>query len=213
MNLLLLLDKLEALSLREKFLIAGTVAAFLVSVLQFFVVDPQLAKLDALENQLRSVDANNQRLELQLGDKLLMPNQNRRELLNQELTKLQKQLDEGEANIQDQTVALVRADQVPALLQDLVSKQSVRLVSLKNIAPKPLLEESGAESGLQLYQHGIELQLAGSFHQLRRYLVAMEGQSWKLLWRAIHFQSSEDGPALMRLEVQTLSTDDAWLGV
>ncbi len=213
MNALTILYQLEGLSLREKVLIAGTVAAFFVSMLQFFLVDPRLQKLDALSNQVKNVSMTNQRLALQLEGSLLMPNQNRQTLLNEEISELQAQVDKDDEMIRSQTVALIPATKMPALLQDLLSKQSVQLVALKNVPPIPLMQNSETDMGLKLYQHGIQFELKGGFHQFRRYLIAVENQPWKLLWQSVHYESGVDGSGLMRLEVQTLSTDNAWLGV
>ena len=209
------LDKVEALSIREKILIGCTVGAFLISLMQFFLVDPRLAASERLDSQLRSLNSNNERLALQLDGKLLMPNQNRQVVLSKEVSALRALLDQEASEIRSQTASLVPADRVPILLQSLLSKQSVELVALKNLAPVPILEEAteGSDSTVQLYRHGIELEIRGSYHELRRYLVAIEQQSWKLLWHAVHLETETNGSSLMRLEVQTLSTDDVWIGV
>jgi MSHA biogenesis protein MshJ len=209
------LDKVETLHIREKVLIGLTVGILLVSMMQFFFVDPRLASTDRLNKQLRSLTSNNERLASQLDSKLLMPNQNRRVVLSKEADALQLQLNQEQSQIRKQTASLVPANQVPVLLQSLLSKELVELVALKNIAPVPIIEE-GSESGgasVQLYRHGIELQIRGSYHELRRYLMAMEQQSWKLLWHAFHLETESNGSSLMRLEVQTLSTDNVWIGV
>ena len=115
-------------------------------MMQFFFVDPRLASTDRLNNQLRSLTSNNERLALQLDGKLLMPNQNRQVVLSKEADALQSQLDQEQSQIRKQTASLVPADQVPILLQGLLSKESVELVALKNIAPVPIIDE-GSESG------------------------------------------------------------------
>ena len=215
MSYMVYLDKVETLHIREKVLIGLTVGILLVSMMQFFFVDPRLASTDRLNKQLRSLTSNNERLASQLDSKLLMPNQNRRVVLSKEADALQLQLNQEQSQIRKQTASLVPANQVPVLLQSLLSKELVELVALKNIAPVPIIEE-GSESGgasVQLYRHGIELQIRGSYHELRRYLMAMEQQSWKLLWHAFHLETESNGSSLMRLEVQTLSTDNVWIGV
>lgn len=215
MSYMVYLDKVETLNIREKVLIGLTVGILLVSMMQFFFVDPRLASTDRLNKQLRSLTSNNERLASQLDNKLLMPNQNRRVVLSKEADALQLQLNQEQSQIRKQTASLVPANQVPVLLQSLLSKELVELVALKNIAPVPIIEE-GSESGgasVQLYRHGIELQIRGSYHELRRYLMAMEQQSWKLLWHAFHLETESNGSSLMRLEVQTLSTDNVWIGV
>lgn len=215
MNASPFIDKLETLSLREKLLIACTVAALIVSLLQFLLIDPTLASGERLEGQMRSLTSNNKRLSSQLEGKSLMPNHNRQLVLNKEVATLEADVETQDALIRAQTASLVPARQVNALLQSLLSKDTVELVGMKNIAPVPILEEeiTPQHAGMQLYRHGIELTLRGSYHDLRRYLVTIEGQSWKVLWHGVHLETETDGKSVMRLELQTLSTDNAWLGV
>lgn len=209
------IEKLENLSIREKWLIGLTVAAFLVSLLQILVVDPRLSKIASLDAQLQNSESGNQRLALELEGKLLMPRRNRQLLLHREVEALQEQLEFERQRIESQTASLVPASKIPRLLQELVTRDSVEMVGLQNIAPVSLLEEAdfSEDEAIQLFHHGIELELRGSYHSLRRYLIEIEKQPWKLLWRAVHFETEQQGNSLMRLELQTLSTDDAWLGV
>ncbi len=216
MNLNAYLQKLEALSLREKVLVAATVSVLIISLSQFFLVDPRLSKRASLNSQLNNILASNGRLQLQLDDKLLMPRKNRQQVLAKEIVDLEADLERQAEQIQEATVTMVAADQMPELLQELLSRQSVELIGLQNLAPKSMLEESideGRPGSVQLYQHGIELELKGDFHALRRYLLAVENQPWQLIWDSVHFEFVPGGQSVMQLRVKTLSTDDVWLGV
>ncbi len=216
MNLNAYLQKLEALSLREKVLVAATVSVLIISLSQFFLVDPRLSKRASLNSQLNNILASNGRLQLQLDDKLLMPRKNRQQVLAKEIVDLEADLERQAEQIQEATVTMVAADQMPELLQELLSRQSVELTGLQNLAPKSMLEESideGRPGSVQLYQHGIELELKGDFHALRRYLLAVENQPWQLIWDSVHFEFVPGGQSVMQLRVKTLSTDDVWLGV
>jgi MSHA biogenesis protein MshJ len=91
---------------------------------------------------------------------------------------------------------------------------------LINHPPVPLLTESVSEletvtttPEVQLYAHGIQLELRGDFHTLRRYLLAIEQQPWKLLWQDVSLETRASGESVMQLQLQTLSTDSAWMGV
>ena len=216
MNVYAYLEKIEALSLREKFLVGATICVLIISLSQFFLVDPHLSRHTSLTSQLNNMVANNSRMQLQLEDNSLTPKENRQQVLQSEIAALEAALKLQADQIQEQTVSMVPADQIPDLLQGMLSKQSVALVGLKNLAPKLLLEETADEGGpgsIQLYQHGIELELKGDFHALRRYLLAVESQPWRLLWDSVSFEFVPGGQSLMRLQVKTLSTDDIWLGV
>lgn len=216
MNLRDRVQAIEDLSLREKALITATVCALIISLAQFFLVDPRLQKREVLTAQHNNLLATNGRLQLQLDGKLLMPRYTRQKVLEKEISALEIQLEREAGLIREETVAMVAADQMPDLLQELLSEQDVELAGLKNIPPKHLLEEDVNNPGgqtIQLYQHGIELELKGNYHALRRYLLAVEGQPWQLIWDSVHFEFVSGGNSLMKLKVKTLSTDDVWLGV
>lgn len=216
MNIIAYLQKVEALSIREKLLVAATVGALIMSLSQFFLVDPYLSRHSSLTTQLNNMLANNGRMKAQLEDDSLTPKANRLQVLQTEIDAVEAELELQADEIQKQTRSMVSADQIPDLLQRILSKQAVELVGLKNLAPQLLLEETadeGKPGSVQLYEHGIELELKGDFHALRRYLIAVESQPWRLLWDSVAFEFAPGGQSLMRLQVKTLSTDDVWLGV
>lgn len=208
------IDRLEALSLRERLLFGATVIAFLVSMLQIFLLDPLLDNRNAETSRLQNMNTSIQRQERQL--EVESPIQARHALMEVEVNAITQQLATESQNIKSYTSTLVPAQQMPALLQSLLERDAVHLVSLMNLPPVAMIESeldlgSGAE--LQLFRHGIQLQLRGDFHTLRRYLIAIEQQPWKLLWQSVRLETNTKGESVMELQLQTLSTDSAWLGV
>jgi MSHA biogenesis protein MshJ len=208
------IDRLEALSLREQLLLGATVIAFLVSMLQILLIDPLLANRDSQTSRLKNINTSIERQARQL--EVESPIKTRHALMAAEVDALTQQLAIESENIKSYTSTLVPARQMPALLQSLLEQDAVRLVSLTNLPPVAMIESesqlaTGAE--LQLFRHGIQLQLRGSFHTLRRYLIAIEQQPWKLLWQSVRLETDKKGESVMELQLQTLSTDSAWLGV
>mgnify|MGYP003634714523 FL=1 len=224
MNISVYLDYLEALSIRERFLIGATAVGLIVTILQFFLVDPMFERQQQLAVQLKAINTSIERQTQQL--EFEAPMQSRQKLLLAEIKNLEHQVIEKNESLNDYAATLVPADKMPALLQALLDRESVDLVSLVNLPPVALIEmPSGAEateriaaeeketSNFQLYRHGIQLELRGDFHTLRQYLVAIELQSWKLIWQSVRFRAEKNGSNVMELHLQTLSTDSAWLGV
>ncbi|MFT5562322.1 MAG: MSHA biogenesis protein MshJ [Candidatus Azotimanducaceae bacterium] len=208
------IDRLEALSLRERLLFGATVIAFLVSMLQILLIDPLVANLDRETSKLKALNTSIERQERQL--EIESPIKARYALMEAEVTALTQQLATDSKDIKSYTSTLVPAQKIPALLQSLLERDAVHFVSLRNLPPVAMIEsELGLGSGgeLQLFRHGIQLQLRGDFHTLRRYLIAIEQQPWKLLWQSVRLETKKNGESVMELQLQTLSTDNAWLGV
>lgn len=214
MNLVAYMDRLEALSLREQFLVGATVVAFFVSVLQVLLLDPFLEAREVVASQFKTMQTSIERQQRRL--EVESPVQTRKSVMQAELNALTQQLAAEGETIRSYTSALVPARQMPALLQSLLERDAVHLVSLTNLSPVAMIDaENGPDmdTELQLFKHGIQLQLRGDFHTLRRYLIAIEQQPWKLLWQAVRLETDEKGESVMELQLQTLSTDSAWLGV
>lgn len=207
------INRFEVLSLREQCLIGATVLAFFVSVLQMFVMDPMLAQQSSAEQRLSTLTASIGRKNQQLSGSGLTPLQTRQTILNTEIADVRFKLKHDQEALEQYTSALVPARKMPDLLQALL--QQGALVSLENLPPVALMEAQPGEvsPSFQLYRHGIELQLRGDFHSLRRYLETIEKQSRKLLWQSVRLETNESGESLMELKIGTLSMDNAWLGV
>ena len=220
MNYQAYIDQLEALSIREQLLIGATCVAFLVSILQFFLIDPMLAGNQLLANDLKAQTTAIERQDQKLSGSRLTPTKNRLVTINAEIADIEQQLEAIEARVSAHTSLLISAQRMPALLKTLLNKEKVTLVSLLNMPPVPLLVEAMPDPtattdvpDVELYAHEIQIELRGDFHSLRRYLLAIEQQPWQLMWQGIRLKSEASGESLMQLQIQTLSTDNAWLGV
>ena len=102
------------------------------------------------------------------------------------LAQLQQQLLATEHDIHDFDGLLVAPAQAPALLQTLLAKhRGLTLISLTTLAPQPLIarsaEKTDIAAGGNIYKHGIEIKLAGGYHDLLAYVDDLEKGKQKLL--------------------------------
>jgi MSHA biogenesis protein MshJ len=74
---------------------------------------------------------------------------------------------------------------------------------------KPALP--AAEEGI--YQHGIEIRLAGSYNGLLNYLAELERMPQRVMWNSISLTVEKHPRNIMVLRVYTLSLDRNWLAV
>ena len=68
-----------------------------------------------------------------------------------------------------------------------------------------------AEEGI--YQHGIEIRLAGSYNALLNYLAELERMPQRVMWNSISLTVEKHPRNIMVLRVYTLSLDRNWLAV
>jgi MSHA biogenesis protein MshJ len=129
-----------------------------------------------------------------------------------------------------------------AFLQNLLAKnRAIELLSFKTLpvtlvgaaipgqkseavaaAPVPAGIEPGKDgaaqgvpsvSGEGIYQHGIELRIAGSYNELLNYLADLERMPQRLMWNSVSLTVEKYPRNIMVLRVYTLSLDRSWLTV
>ena len=220
--------RFAALQPREKHLIIGaTVVAVLFGGFTLWVEPAQLhakrlradlVRQTAEQEQIRSQIA---ALAGQAGDPDA-PNRN-------ELKKLKEQMLGLERDIKGFDRVLLAPSQAPTLLQTLLARhRGVSLVSLTTLPPQPLIdapeqkaakEKSGERANTQkapavnLYKHGIEIKLSGSYLDLLAYVAELEAAPQKLLWGRLSFDANRYPVTELTLTVYSLSLESIWLVV
>jgi MSHA biogenesis protein MshJ len=88
-------------------------------------------------------------------------------------------------------------------------------VELRSIPPTPMLstEAKGSDAELNLFRHGIMLTLEGEYFDIQRYLQKIESLQWQFYWKKFDYTVSEYPMAKVQLELYTLSTNKAFIGV
>ena len=214
-------QRYAALSRRERALVALAVvlAPLLIGFTLF--VDPQRARLKAMENTLATDGATLIRLQAEasnLQQQLAIdPDAGRKA----DLAALQAERDRLDEQLRQFSSVLVRPEDMNGLLERLLTRHAgLRLLSLKTLAPRSVLpaaegKEGGqpAERCFDLYRHGVEIRLEGNYGQLQAYLAQLEQLQQKLLWGKLDYRVVDYPRAELTLVVYTLSPDRTWLAL
>ena len=139
-----------------------------------------------------------------------------------------QRVDELDRQLSKLSSLLVAPDVMPHLLQSLVATSDMEIVAFENMAPQPLLSSAQSESNmigknssaasqmvkpLQLFRHGMSLQLRGSFASSLKYLKTLESQPWRFMWNSLHYEVDEYPNGNLTIKIETLSAKQYWLGV
>jgi len=101
------------------------------------------------------------------------------------------------------TSALVPADQMLPLLERLLRQQGqLKLKGLQSLGK--------TEVGGNIYRHGVELSLEGSYGDLLAYLEELEALPEHLLWGQVQLKVEQYPRVQLSLRVYTLSADLDW---
>jgi MSHA biogenesis protein MshJ len=134
---------------------------------------------------------------------------------------LRKQLAEIDKTMGQVQRGLVPPERTVRLLEEVLRGGSaLQLVSLRTL-PVQRFEARGRgnepagkaeDPERQLYQHGFEITLQGSYTELYDYLRRVERLPWRLFWSRISVSVNPEHAKLsVTLTVQTVSLSKAWL--
>lgn len=209
--------RFDALQQREKLMVSG--AAVLVILLggYSFWIEPAQIKKNRLQKTIAQQQADRAQLTAQLATLATQagdPDAANRAALAQ----LQQQLLAAERDIRAFDGLLVAPAQAPALLQTLLAKhRGLTLISLTTLAPQPLIarpaEKTHVDTGGNIYKHGIEIKLAGGYHDLLAYVDDLEKGTQKILRGGMNLAVQKHPVSELTLTVYTLSLESTWLVV
>ena len=92
----------------------------------------------------------------------------------------------------------------------------LKLIELQSIAPLPILLEKNMEDEepkVGLYRHGVALVFEGNYFDIQQYLEKLESLPWHFYWKKFDYSVAEYPTASVELEIYTLSTNKAFIGV
>ena len=209
--------KFLKVSLREQLLILFCGLAVVIFLMYTFLLGPVLDSSEKL--QQNSVSAQKELTTLvrqvsNLYDKIKTdPNEPVRERIEILKGQIQNITEQFEA----QTINLVPANKMASILESvLAGSKGLKLIELQSIAPTPILLEQpkeGEEPKAGIYRHGVKLVFEGNYFDIQRYLEKIELLPWQFYWQKFDYLVGDYPTASVELEIYTLSTNKAFIGV
>ncbi len=185
-QLTMLARRINGLTLRERAIMAVSLAAALAGVIDFLVLSPQFAAQRGIVTQLRTQGQEMAVLRAQLAPPAADSPQAQAQ---RALAALQAELTDVEARIATRLVG--RTDttaQLPDLLQRVLRRHE-RLTLLKLDTVPPAADDPAA-------RRVVELQLTGRYADLAAYAVEIEQQLPGLQWAALSIDGAPQPPVL-----------------
>jgi MSHA biogenesis protein MshJ len=230
-------DRFAALTKRERAIVAFAVIVGGGFLIFYFAIDPALQKA---RTATRAAAAANAELAQQQAMAAMLkaqnadpdaPNRQRLAQARQQLVAAGERLARFEAG-------MVPPARMQAFLEGLLArKPSIELLGLKTLpvtlVGAPVKEEAAPPSNVArnatpaavaaeptasapgdgIYQHGIEIKLAGGYNDLLNYLAELERMPQRVMWNSVSLTVDKHPRNIMVLRVYTLSLDRNWLSV
>ncbi|MDM5132653.1 type II secretion system protein M [Aeromonas piscicola] len=202
-------DKIAALSQRERVLILLTGLVLVCACAIYGWLDGAALRLEQDRVALTTAQRDLEIMDLEnLGKQARLardPDQNVRD----QLVRVEGDIGKLDAELKAQTVDLIQAHEMPAVLEALLSRSAnLHMLALTSLAPQPLM---AGDQRINLFKHGIRLKLEGGYFDVYQYLKALEALPRHFYWKQFDYQVQEHPKAVVEMEIYTLSTSKEFI--
>lgn len=212
--------KFDALSQRERVLIAATVLVLVVALLFLLMIEPWQKQQQRLAAQLVQKQQLISARQTEVTALSAAANRDPSAAVKADVAALEQQDQRLNDELRERSSRLVAPQQMSQMLAAVLQTQSgVALQKLTSLPVEPLslgqdevADESTQVPQVHLYKHAFELHLQGSYSAIYAYLQQLEQLSGAFFWETLEYQVIEHPAADVRLRVYTLSAEEGWLG-
>ncbi len=222
-----LVEKIDGMSLRERVLIFAAAAFMLVALIQVLFLDSLLAEQKRLSTQVVQQQEKMKEIQAQIEASLQAKRNDAASPLRQRLSQVKQQLADGDAYLQSRRDHLVQPEKMADLLEQVLNKNGqLQLINLQTLPTALLIEKAvkpegagtgpastAAELDKQVFRHGVQITVRGSYLDLLRYLTAIEQMPTKMFWGMSKMNVMQYPAAELTLTLYTLSLDKTWLQI
>ena len=214
-------ERIDARIMRERLLIFFSMLAFIFMVWNFVQSSFDKEK-EATRTQLDSLVTQRAAIEAQMAatSQSLLNNPNT--IKTEQIQQLQTDIRNLEIQLQNVSNNLIKADQLPLALQEVLQKtEELTLLGVNTLPTQELqfVVAQGAaapadgENNAGVFQHSVELRVKGSFTQVLQLLISLERLPWRFYWQSLDYKVDQYPNAEVKLRVYTLSSEEGLLGV
>ena len=224
-GLLRLNDRYKKLSRREKIMVAAALVIAPLMLAETLVVSPLAVRNKRVEDSIAQQSVTLTALQTQLVTLQQQLQADPDAGPKAELAALKADQAQLDGELEKLGTTLVRPEEMNGMLERLLARHTgLRLLSLKTLQPQSVIAEkrepdaAGAPAKpagrtFDLYRHGVEIRLEGSYSELQAYVTQLEELQQRLVWGSLQYKVTEYPKAEMSLTVYTLSPDRAWLSL
>jgi MSHA biogenesis protein MshJ len=198
----------------------AAIAAMMVALTKSLLIDPLLVQQKKLSVQLVQQQEKLKETQAQTEILLQAEKDDASSPLRLHLEQIKQQIADGEAYMQSRRDHLVAPEKMGDLLEQVLNKNGqLQLMSLNTLPATPVLEKilkpgsAGAVLDKQIFKHGVQITVRGSYLDLLQYLSALEQLPTQMFWGMAEMRVEKHPDAILTLTVYTLSLDKVWLQI
>jgi len=218
--------KIDKMSVRERALMLATSLAIVYFSWQSLVVDGVTNLKQKLTSNASEMQQQISSLQGQISEVSNSLSLDPIVRLEEKIRKTKQENDELQKKLTTMTEKLIPPREMTSLLRSILDNKELVVMRVENIAPIPVLagndkdkdededkKKAAKDAALkfQVYKHGIEIVVTGTFFQIRDFLAEAEKLPWKVLWEELEFSVTKYPIATVRMVIRTLSVNASLL--
>lgn len=193
--------RIDQMPLRQRGMLFATVSLVVVAAAHVLLIEPLLVKQKSLIDRVNRDHSQLSAVRAQLESVIKQQEAGEKDPEQVKLQELEERIAQAEKALAQHKQAFIAPTRLPALLKGLLGAgQAVKMESLR------VVPGAQVEAASQLYRHGVEMTLRGSYFELTQYLAALEKLPARLLWGRVEIQTEQYPELRLTMQVHTLST-------
>ena len=213
-------EKIDSRIMRERVLIFLTLLAA-IFMLWNFVQSTIDKKAEATQAQIDNLVTQRTAIQTQIAATTQSLLNSPNKIKNEQIEHLEENIKSLESQLQGVSQNLIKAEQLPVALQEVLQKADQLTLLEVNTLPAEELQfvatdaspVADGENNAGVFQHVVELRVKGSFSQVVQLLVSLENLSWRFYWQSLDYKVEQYPNAEIKLRVYTLSSEEGLFGV
>lgn len=208
-------EKFSQLTTREKVLSLSSSVVLTVMLGFFWFIEPKQLELEGLLRTVERQKSDLVGLETQIKEIETQLMQDPNASLRESVSKLRSSIEKVDESLREQTVDLIPANKMPEVLEKILERSSkLKVIKMSSIPPVRMMDINATNGeDVNLFQHGVSLVLQGQYMDVLNYLEEIEGLEWRFYWKRFDYLVDEYPVAQAEIELYTLSTNEAFIGV
>ena len=214
--------RVDGMTLRERALIFVGAAGMLVLLVHAFALQPVLRTQRAHVERIKSDASQLKAVEDALAKSADAGRADPLEATRARIRTAEEKLAESERQLVDQRASQASPEQLSALLHEVLGRsRNLKLISLRvvpsaAVAPPPAPAPAKAGKAapkppVQLYRHGVEVEMAGGYLALLRFLEEVEALPWRLSWSGVELRTASHPEIVLRATLFTVTSTPSLL--
>jgi len=193
--------RIDEMSLRQRAMLFATISLVVVVFAHVTLIEPLLLRQKTLIDRSTRDQSQLVAVRAQIEGLLKEQHGDSKDPEQLAVLELESRLAELEKSLAVRKGAFVAPNHLPELLRSVLGPgRPLRLEALRTV---PAVQ---VQDGAELYRHGLEMTLRGSYFELMQYLSDLEKMPARLLWGGVELQVEQYPEVRLTLRVHTLST-------